>query len=308
MRILVTGGRGFLGRVVVGDLLRRGHEVDVLSRGVSGTDVPAGTRLVRVDLRDEKAVGRVLSARSYDGIAHLAAPPDGRTSFVDPLTFIDVIVGGMRNLFRAVAASEGRRPVIVNASTNAVYGSAHSGRLCEDLPTHPESPYAAAKLAAEQVLGSYAADESIAAVTLRIFNVAGAVGGFRDTDPSRILPRVLAAADGGTAVGVNGDGTAVRDFVHGLDVAEAVRLAFGTATAGEHTVLNVGSGQGTSVRDLITAAERITGRPIAVRHHPPTPEPTELVADIARIQQELNWKPRHSTLDTIVRDAWTKAG
>jgi UDP-glucose 4-epimerase len=283
VRVLVTGGRGFLGRVLSRELLQRGHEVDVFSRGMQG------------DIRQGEVVRRVLGEGRYDGIVHLAVPAQGPRSFADPLEFFDVIVGGLRNLLAAVSEMDSR-PVLVNASTNAVYGSAHEGKLSEDVPPHPESPYAAAKLAAEQVVDECGVD----ATTLRIFNIAGGY----DTDPTRILPRILAAAADGQSIGVNGDGTAARDFVHVKDVALAVRLALESVNAGGHRTLNVASGVGTSIAELIAAAEVVTGRPIAVRPQPAKPEPHTLVADISRVQADLGWEPLRSSITEIVTDAW----
>lgn len=269
MRIVVTGGAGFLGRAVAKDLIEHGHQVDVVSRRT------------HTDVRNAERVKEVIAG---DAIVHLAAPVSGHRSFVDPLTFFDTIVAGTRNV---LAAATNQR--IVYASTNAVYGSAHDGRLTEDLTPHPESPYAAAKLAGEQLVNEHGN-----AAVLRIFNIAGGT----DTDPSRILPRVIAAAATGEPLGVNGDGTAVRDFVHVTDVARAVRLAL--THAGTY---NVGSGQGTSILDLVRVTEKVTGRRIEIHHQPPKPEPQSLVADIAKADRELGWRPLRSDLETIVRDA-----
>ncbi|WP_163568638.1 NAD-dependent epimerase/dehydratase family protein [Fodinicola feengrottensis] len=281
---MVTGGCGFLGRVVTRELLARGYDVDVLTRGSDGGVEGAGT--VRADLRE--AMGPI--AGKYDAIAHLAAPPSARESFVDPLTFFDVIVGGTRNLL----AAAGGQPRIVFASTNAVYGSAHDGRLSEDRSTHPESPYAAAKLAAEQIVDGYDA------VTLRIFNIAGPY----DTDPTRILPRILTAAADGQPIAVNGDGIAVRDFVHVRDVAVAVVRSL----EGPKGIYNIGTGEGVSVIDLIQAVERITGRTVEVQHNPPKPEPHSLIADITKARSALGWRPEFSALERIVSDAWKARG
>ncbi|WP_163513003.1 NAD-dependent epimerase/dehydratase family protein [Fodinicola acaciae] len=268
MRIAVTGGAGFLGRAVLTDLRAYGHDADAFSRRT------------HTDVRNAGEVGKL---GAYDAIVHLAAPTSGHQSFADPLTFFDVIVGGTRNVLAAATNQK-----IVYASTNAIYGSAHDGQLTEDLPPHPESPYAAAKLAGEQLVGTYGN-----AAVLRIFNVAGG----RDTDLSRILPRVLAATTGQPLM-VNGDGTAVRDFVHVTDVAAAVRLAL------THTgTYNIGSGHGTSILDLVRTAEKVTGRRIEVCHRPAKPEPHSLIADIGKAARELGWRPEHSDLETIVRDA-----
>jgi UDP-glucose 4-epimerase len=308
MRVLVTGGLGFVGRAVASGLAGAGHRVDVLSRGGNGAVPPAGTDLIEADIRDRSRVAEVLARGRYDGICHLAALTRARDSVTDPLSYYDVNVGGTLNLLMALKAGApvGDRPVrFVFASTSVVYGSQRTGALGEDLPPRPESPYGASKVAAEQLVGYHAATGEVSAVTLRCFNVAGAFDGYPDTDPTRIIPNVLRAARGELPrVTVNGDGSAVREFTHVVDVASAFRLALEAAVPPADAVFNVGTGRGVSVREVIETAERVTGRQVPVEHLAPRPEPHTLVCDPGRLIREFGWQPAHSSLADIVRDAW----
>jgi UDP-glucose 4-epimerase len=284
MRVWVTGATGFLGRAVVRTLVGRGHEV-----------VPGRPR-GEVDIR------RPLPAVDVDAVCHLAALTAVRDSFADPAGYFDTNVGGTVNVLRAVAG----RPVrFVLASTGAVYGSARPGRLREDMAPQPENPYAASKVAAEELVRYEAAAGHVGGMVLRLFNLSGAVDGYGDPDTTRIIPACLRAAAGVIPhVGLNGDGSAVREFVHVLDAAEAVRLAVEGAEVGRFEVFNVGTGVGVSMAEVVAAAERVTGRPVPVVRRPPAPEAHTLVSDGAAIGDRLGWKPEVSQIDAILADAW----
>jgi UDP-glucose 4-epimerase len=311
MRVLVTGGLGYVGRAVALELLGAGHQVDVLSRGKSSVTVPAGARLVEGDIRDRPRLAEIALEGRYQGVCHLAALTRGRESIADPLTYYDVNVGGTINLLDALrdAAQPGGGAVrFVFASTSIVYGSQQTGALSEDLPPKPESPYGASKVAAEQLVGSVAATGLITAITLRLFNVAGTVDGYTDTDPTRIIPNVLRAAYGELPhISVNGDGSAVREFTHVRDVAAAFRLALESGHEG-YRLYNVGTGKGVSIRDVIAAAELVTNRQILVRHLPPKTEPHTLISDPNRLIQELGWCAVHSGLSEIFQPAAEAGG
>jgi UDP-glucose 4-epimerase len=308
MRVLVTGGLGFVGRAVAIDLVGAGHVVDVLSRGASGVEPPTGTDLVEGDIRDRARMAEVVVAGGYDGICHLAALTRGRDSIADPLTYYDVNLGGTLNVLAAVTAARRSDSIPVRfvfASTSVVYGSQQTGALSEDLPVRPESPYGASKVAAEQLVGYHAATGDISAVTLRCFNVAGAVDGYTDTDPTRIIPNVLRAVRGELPrLTVNGDGGAVREFTHVLDVSLAFRLALEAEPVAGPATYNVGTGQGVAVRDVVSIAEQVTGRRVPLEHLPPKPEPHTLVSDPSRLKDQLGWRPSRSGLSEIIRSAW----
>jgi UDP-glucose 4-epimerase len=287
MRTLVTGGRGYVGRAVVAELVAHGHAVDVLGRD-------------NADLGDPAALGPL---GTYDAVCHLAAFTRVRDSFADPLSCYAVNLGGTINLLKAL--DRGEAPVrLVFLSTAAVYGG-REGTLTEETPPRPESPYASSKLAAEWLIGRQAALGRLGAVTLRCFNIAGSVAGRADQDPTRLIPNAVGAASGrlGPLV-VNGDGSTVREYVHVADVATACRLALARAVPGTHEVYNLGTGTGLSVSDVVATLERVTGRELPVVHGPARDEPRRLVADPTLARDRLGWTPRHSTPEEILRSAW----
>jgi UDP-glucose 4-epimerase len=354
-RVLITGGLGLLGQAVVRRVLAEGAEVDVLtSSNRLGATVPPEVGVVRADLRDRAAIGRVIRDGRYDGVCHLAALARARDSVNDPVGYFDVNVTGTLNLLhaleehrRAVAGAlagaevdgrggdvdaDGRAggsvggaggggkgqgdgirdrvPVrLVFISTGAIYGPGDGVRVEDETPA-PANPYAWSKLAAEQVIGYQVAAGRLAAISLRCFNIAGAVleagSAGVDRDLTRIIPKTLAVAAGqADQLEINGDGSAVREYTHVLDVADAVVLALNAAVNRTHRIYNVGSGHGVSLAEILSAARRITGRPIPAVHLPPKPETQILMADSSRISDELGWRPTRSSLDQIVRDGWT---
>ncbi|WP_246017324.1 NAD-dependent epimerase/dehydratase family protein [Micromonospora pisi] len=307
VHVLVTGGLGFLGHAVSLHLLASGHRVTVLSRRRSTERLAPGAELVTGDLRDRARLARLVGEGGFDGVCHLAALTSAGDSLTDPLTYFDVNAVGTFNLLKAFEQASEERPGIsfVFASTNIVYGSRPEGALTEDLDTHPESPYATSKVAAEQLVAAQASIGAIGATTLRLFNLAGAAGGVGDLDPGRIVPNVFRAMTGQLPhVTLNGGGAAVRDFVHVMDAAEAFRLAVERTRPGEHRLLNIGSGHGTSMLEVVTTAQQVTGRTVDVRRLPPKPEPFRLTADINLARVMLDWEPRRSALAEILTDAW----
>ncbi|MEV6706869.1 NAD-dependent epimerase/dehydratase family protein [Micromonospora wenchangensis] len=307
MHVLVTGGLGFLGHAVTRELLATGHRVTVMTRGRNDRNPPPGAELVTGDIRDRDRVADIIQQGGYGGVVHLAALTSGRDSFADPLNYFDVNATGTLNLLMALdtARTTAGPAALVFASTNIVYGSQHHGALSEDLYPHPESPYAASKVAAENMVEAYAATGKIGAIIVRPFNIAGAVGGVTDTDRARIIPNLFRAVTGQLDhITLNGDGSAVRDFVHVGDVAAAVKLALAASGAGVCQTINLGSGIATSMASLVAAAEQVTGHSVNVRRQPPKPEPPNLIADIGRAHTALNWVPVRSGLVDILTDAW----
>jgi UDP-glucose 4-epimerase len=302
VRVLVTGGLGYLGHAVTRRLVDTGHQPIVVTSRADARSRVEGVPAFHADVRDREAVRGVVDDVQPEGVCHLAALTRVRDSFESPLKYYDVNVGGTINLLSALD----NRPAlpVVFASTGAVYGLCE-GHIREDHPTLPTSPYGASKLAAEDLLRYHATAGSIGLVTLRCFNTGGAADGVGDTDTTRIIPKAIAVAAGlADHLGINGDGKAVREFTHVADVASALVTALEAAKPGAALTYNIGSGIESTMLDVVTAVEMTSGKPVAVEYLPPKPEPAVLVADSSRIREDLGWQPRQSTLDEIIRDAW----
>jgi UDP-glucose 4-epimerase len=297
MRVLVTGAAGYVGRAVVRELRARGHLVVALVHRSSAT-FPADVETRRGDLHESL---RELAA-DIDGVVHLAARSTVRDSVTHPTRAWRTNVAGTLNLLEALPAAAR----LVFASTGSVYGRPAQQPISESAAIAPLNPYGSSKAAAEQLIAAQAATGALGAVTVRLFNAAGAVDGRADEDPTRIIPRVAAVAAGvEPVVTVNGDGSAVRDFVHVCDIAVAVALGLEAATPGQHKIYNLGAVPA-SVADIVEAMTRISGQPVKVEHHPANPhEAPELRADTSRIRAELGWAPTRTTIDELVADQWT---
>jgi UDP-glucose 4-epimerase len=298
VRVLLTGATGCLGRAVALRLLDGGHRPVVLvhTTEITGLD---GVEVVRGDVLD--AASLVPAAAGVDGIVHLAALTRVRESLEQPQRYHRVNAGGTAGLL--AAASSARRVVLF--STAAVYGSPAAQPVREDAPRAPGTPYATSKAAAEDSVLAAADAGRIGAAVLRVFNACGALPGRGDVDDSRVVTRAVGVAAGRLeSMTVFGDGSAVRDFVHVRDVADAAVLALEHCRTGEAEVFNVGATPA-GVRDVVAAVERVTGRPVRVEHRPANPaEARELRADTTRLRETLGWRPEHSDLDRIVADQW----
>lgn len=297
MRVLVTGANGYLGGAVAEALRAGGHDVVGLVHRAR-TRVPHGVPVRVADLLDTGALSAALEG--IDAVCHLAGRTRVRESVGDPLRFFQVNVGGTVSLLRAMA--EAKVGKLVFASTASIYGAPERQPMSEELPDRPPHPYAASKQAAESVIAAQTATGQLAAVVLRLFNIAGGA----DPDPTRIVPRILAVAAGDSpCLAINGDGSAVRDYVHIDDAAAAfvTALAYLPDTK-ECARYNIGSGNGTSVNELVAAAARLTGRAIAVEHRPAVAEPPRLVSDSSSARRELHWEATSSDIATILRDGW----
>nr|BFF01282.1 hypothetical protein GCM10020241_29570 [Streptoalloteichus tenebrarius] len=225
-----------------------------------------------------------------------------REALDQPARYYEVNVGGTVTLLKVLDRRPDARLVL--ASTATVYGAPRRQPVAEDAPTDPRNPYAASKLAAEQAVGWQAATGRLAAATLRIFNVAGACADRGDTDETRIITRACAVAAGRVPhLDVYGDGSAVRDLVHVADVAQAVGCALDACEPGTHQVFNVGATPA-SVREIVEAVNRTSGRAVHVVHHEPHPaEVPEPRADTTRLRA-LGWTPLRSDLADLVLDQW----
>lgn len=315
MRILVTGGAGYIGSQTAHRLVDLGHEVvvlDDLGRGHRAAvgDVP----LVVGDVRDTQLVADTLGRAGSEAVIHFAALKSVEESIRAPGAYFDVNVGGTLSVLRAMASTGVRR--IVFSSSCAVYGTPDRMPVDEDAPLHPMNPYGESKLLSERLLPWFEAAHGIRSAILRYFNAAGAAddgaSGEDWADAPNLVPVVLGTAAGRRPeVQVFGtdhptpDGSAIRDYIHVLDLAEAHRRALETIDTNDASlVVNVGTGVGVSVLELIEAARRITGRPIRAT---PTArrdgDPSAIWADTGRSAEALGWRATR-TLDDIVRSAW----
>ncbi|GHH86449.1 UDP-glucose 4-epimerase GalE [Streptomyces sulfonofaciens] len=314
MKLLVTGGAGYVGSVVVSHLVAAGHAVTVLDDLSTGhaDAVPAGAALVVATLRTGAAA--LLADGSFDAVLHFAAKSVTGESVARPGHYWDQNLGESLALFDAMRQSGVRR--IVFSSTAATYGDPEHTPIRETDPTRPVSPYGATKLAIDTVLASYAELHGFGAVSLRYFNVAGAHAGLgeRHEPETHLIANVLAVPMGrGGEVSLFGsdyptpDGTCVRDYIHVADLAAAHLLALDACEPGRHRIYNLGSGSGHSVKEVIDMCRQVTGHRIPVALRPRRQgDPAVLVASSEKILRELGWRAERD-LAAMVHDAWTYA-
>jgi UDP-glucose 4-epimerase len=311
VKLLVTGGAGYVGSVCTALLIERGHQVTVLDDLSTGhaDAVSPSARFVEGDVATHAAA---LLAEGMDGVLHFAAKSLVGESVAHPeLYWFGNVVTSLK-LLEAVRAAG--TPRLVFSSTAATYGEPEQIPITEDAPTRPTNPYGATKLAIDHAITSYANAHGLAAVSLRYFNVAGAHGGLgeRHIVETHLIPLVLQVVTGQREhITIYGDdwptpdGTCLRDYIHVRDLAEAHLLALEHATAGAHRIYNLGTGTGFSVVEVIEACRRVTGHPIpaqvAARR---AGDPAVLVASSAKATADLGWRPELTSLDTIVGDAW----
>ncbi|MBI3665600.1 MAG: UDP-glucose 4-epimerase GalE [Acidobacteria bacterium] len=310
--ILVTGGAGYIGSVAVERLLRRGERVvvlDNLSRGYADA-VPAGAVFIQGDIADRDLLRTLFREHAIQAVVHFAALALVGESVAAPeLYYRNNVIGSLTLIEEARAAGLER---FVFSSTCAVYGDRNPVPLTEMAATGPINPYGETKLAVERALEWLRRAHGFTYFALRYFNVCGATAerGERHEPETHLIPHVLMAAAGESdAVPVLGDdyptpdGTCIRDYIHVEDLAEAHILAL-DAPPEASGPYNVATGRGYSVREVIGAARRITGRPIREKICPRRPgDPPHLVADPKKIQETLGWRPQHD-LDSVLRSAW----
>ena len=318
MRVLVTGGAGYIGSVVAAALVAADHDVTVLDDLSTGHDdavVPAA-RFVKASVLD---AGAILAEQHYDAVMHFAARSLVAESVEHPDRYWHNNVEGALALLDAMHAHH--VPRLIFSSTAATYGEPDSVPILESAATAPTNPYGASKLAVDLAIGGYARAYGIAAVSLRYFNVAGALlgddgsaYGERHATETHIIPIALQVAAGTrAALNIYGtdyptpDGTCVRDYLHVVDLADAHLRAMAAARTGEHQIINLGNGTGYSVREVVDAVGRVTGRALTVHEAPRRPgDPAVLVASNARAAAELGWTPTRD-LDQMIADAWAFA-
>jgi UDP-glucose 4-epimerase len=315
MRILVTGGAGYIGSHMVKLLVDRGDEVTVLDDLSTGhADAVRGAKLVRGDIADVGSTSRLLKENRSEAVVHFAASSLVAESVADPLKYYARNVAGTVALLQAMRAASLDR--IVFSSTAAVYGNPQRLPIDEDHPKEPTNPYGSSKLAIERMLAECSEAYGLRAASLRYFNAAGADAqaglGERHDPETHLIPLVLRAAAKGTPVSVFGtdyptrDGTCVRDYIHVTDLCDAhVRALDWLSTNGRYECFNLGNGDGATVLEVIEAARRVTGKPIKVSKAPRRPgDPPALVADAAKARRVLAWQPKRADIETIMSDAW----
>lgn len=316
MRVAVTGGAGYIGSVVAEVLLREQHDVlvlDNLSKGHRDA-VHSSAEFRQLDLLDGAAVAAALRQFHCDAVIHMAADSLVGESVLEPAKYYRNNMSAGLSLLGAMGEAGVTR--LVFSSTAAVYGEPVKQPIEEHDLTQPTNPYGETKLAFERALRWYASAYGLSSISLRYFNAAGATerNGERHRPETHLIPLVLQAATGhGPPIRIFGtdyptrDGTCVRDYIHVEDLARAHVLSLpATAAAGVYRAYNLGcGGDGYSVREVIDAATRITGRqiPVAVGRRRDG-DPAVLVASSDRISSDLGWRPRRQQLEPIIASAW----
>jgi len=313
MRCFVTGGAGYIGSAVAAELLAQGHEVTVYDSLVTGhrAAVPSGATFVRGELLDQEALSAALGKKKYDAVLHFAAFIEAGESMLNPGKYFRNNLEASAQLIEAVHRADIKRFVL--SSTAALYQTSEEA-LQEDSPLGPQNTYGHTKLMIEQVLASYLQIYGLRYAALRYFNAAGALPdrGEAHQPESHLIPLTLRVALGQReSVAIFGsdyptpDGTCIRDYIHIADLVSAHLLALTRLDKDDQLVYNVGSGHGYSVLEVIEMARRVSGHPIPSIETPRrVGDPARLVASPARIQQELGWSARHSSLEEIITTAW----
>jgi UDP-glucose 4-epimerase len=311
MKILVVGGAGYIGSICSELLLDQGHEIavfDNLSEGHRGALDPRA-RFIEGDLQDRQTIDSALAVARPEAVMHFAASALVSESMRDPSKYFRNNISSGLNLLDAIVTAHVER--IVFSSTCAIFGLPEQVPIGETAPTRPINPYGESKLAFEKILRWYDEIHGLKFVSLRYFNAAGATANFGEDHrlETHLIPNALKVALGQKShVEIFGadyetpDGTCIRDYIHIVDLARAHILALGTARS---ELYNLGSGGGASVREVIAACRKITGKKIDTVEKPRRPgDPPRLIASSEKIKRELGWQPQFQALDAIIESAW----
>ncbi len=316
MKVLVTGGAGYIGSHTVLKLLNEGHQVfvvDNLSHGHREA-VDSRAEFYQADVGDSVAMKNILLSIGVEAVVHFAAFIEVGESVTDPLKYYVNNFSNALSLLRSMA--EAKVSKIVFSSTAAVYGNPLSTPILETDLRNPINPYGRSKMMVEQALEDFSRAYGLGYAILRYFNVAGASPGGQIGEAhepeSHLIPRILKAAGSSEqTVSIFGtdyetpDGTCIRDYVHVEDLAAAHLLAMTHLQPGCGEIYNLGSENGFSVREVITACRKVTGRPIEVKEQPRRAgDPAILVASSQKIRNYLGWKPEFTNLELIIQHAW----
>ena len=315
MRVLVTGGAGYIGSVVVGQLLAAGHQVTVLddlSRGHREA-VPKGAELVVANLADRECLDRLFHANGIEAVLHFAAFIEAGESMKTPETFFRNNTANALSVLETMLAHEVKR--FVFSSTAALFGNPIRTPIEEEDALQPTNAYGESKLLVERMLAWFHRIHGLRYASLRYFNAAGAASperGEAHQPETHLIPRLmlvaLARQSHSEIFGTDyptADGTCVRDYIHVSDLAEAHLLALDALERAEHLIYNLGNGKGFSVREVVEGVRRVTGHPIPVKESPRRPgDPAVLIASSEKIRRELGWNPKYSELNAILKSAW----
>lgn len=328
MKILVTGGAGYIGSHAVYTLIEAGHQVVVVDNLVTGhkKDVHKEATFYHGSIGDYRFMVETLKKENVDGVIHFAAYSLVGESMENPFKYYENNVAstnvmlaamqacGVKHLvFSSTAATYGN----VNAATAATYGNVDVALITEDMPTIPTNTYGQTKLAMEQMISWYSVANGMSYVALRYFNVAGAHPSgiiFEKHDPeTHLIPLILQVAAGERAqISIFGDdyptadGTCIRDYIHVMDLAEAHVLAMEyLIKGGDNLICNLGNGEGFSVKEVVEAAREVTHHPIPAEISPRRAgDPAKLIASSARAQKVLGWTPKNPEIKAIIESAW----
>jgi UDP-glucose 4-epimerase len=319
MKILLTGGAGYVGSACLRWLLANGHDpiaFDNMDAGNVGAVPDAANRLIRGDIAETDCLAEILRRHGIEAVMHFAAVLSVPESVEKPQKYYRINVVGTKSVLDAMLDAGVRK--ILFSSTTATYGFHTEMPLREDSPQTPETPYGTTKLAAERMIRDYARAYKMSYTLLRYFNAAGAdPGGDYGEDhrpETHLIPLTLEVAAGRRPklkLMIYGndyptpDGTCVRDYVHTSDLAQAHQLAVESLEPGIGRAYNLGSGTGASVLEVLRTCEEVTGRSIpheVVGRRPG--DPAVLIASSEKVIRELGWSPRHSEIREIVRTAW----
>ncbi|HET7749165.1 MAG TPA: UDP-glucose 4-epimerase GalE [Terriglobales bacterium] len=314
MKILVTGGAGYIGSIVSAELVRAGHEVVVYDNVSHGhrRAVPEGAEIVIGEVGERETLDRAFQLHRPEVVMHFAALIEAGESMRAPERYFRNNTASSLTLLECMLQHGCGR--LVFSSTAALYGNPERTPIDEDAPLVPTNAYGESKLLVERMLAWFHRIHGLCYASLRYFNAAGGAGelGEDHRPESHLIPLVLQVAQGKRpSIAINGtdypttDGTCIRDYIHVLDLASAHVLALDALATRDQLIYNLGNGRGFSVRQVVEAARRVTGHAIPAEEAPRRPgDPAVLVASSEKIRRELGWQPRYPELEQIVASAW----
>ncbi|MBF6094962.1 UDP-glucose 4-epimerase GalE [Nocardia cyriacigeorgica] len=318
MKLLVTGGAGYIGSVVTHQLIDAGHQVEIIDDLSTGheANLPAAATFHRMSIH--QAADILTPEAGFAGVLHFAASIEVAESVANPDKYWHNNIEGSLALLRAIRAAE--VPRMIFSSTGSMYTGDGKTAFDETAEVRPKNPYAATKATVDQLIaGECGASDTLGATSLRYFNAAGAVLtadgvhlGERHEPESHLIPILLQAAGGQrpefTLYGTDyetRDGTCIRDYIHVTDLAAAHLLALDAVQPGRHDIYNLGNGEGFTNREVLDTVRQVTGSDFPVRVEGRRPgDPAICIASSERAHRELGWKPKHTDLSDIIESAW----